>query len=445
MSKKVREVALDILLQVEKGGAYSNLLLHTSIENNDLPKKDIGLLTEIVYGTIQREDTIAYYLNPFVKNRKKLQQWVWVLLTMSVYQMEFLDRVPDHAIINEAVEIAKKRGHKGIASLVNGVLRSIQREGVPSISEIKDDAEQLAIGTSHPLWLVQEWIEQFGLEETRKICETNLLPPVVTARVNVMKTSVSDILEKYPNAEKGVLSEDAVVFEGGNIANKSEFKEGLLSIQDESSMLVARALGAKDGETILDSCAAPGGKAAHIAERMHNTGRIFAFDLHKHKVKLIKQQAERLGLTNIEAKTGDARRLQEIFQEEAFERVLVDAPCSGFGVIRRKPDIKKGKTKEDILHLANIQQSILNEVAPLVKKGGTLVYSTCTIEQDENSNVVSKFLEKHPEFEWETSIDLKKRLPEKTHPYIKEGSLQILPHYFLTDGFYIACLKRKNL
>ncbi len=437
----MREIALDILLQVDKGGAYSNLLLHSNIEKNHLHKKDAGLLTEIVYGTIQQEDTIAYFLTPFVKNRKKLQPWVWMLLSMSVYQMEFLDRVPDHAIINEAVEIAKKRGHKGIASLVNGVLRSVQRSGVPSIMDIKDDVERLAVGTSHPLWLVQAWVEQFGLEETRKICETNLLPPTVTARVNVMKTSVAEIREKYSGAEQGTLSEDAVLFQGGNIAHLKEFKEGLLSIQDESSMLVARALGAEAGETILDSCGAPGGKTSHIAERMQGTGKVVSFDLHKHKVKLIKQQAERLGLTNVEAKVGDARKLQEAFQQESFDRVLVDAPCSGFGVIRRKPDIKKEKTKADIENLVNIQQAILDEVAPLVKKGGTLVYSTCTIEQDENINVVLNFLEKHPDFEWDTT--LKERLPEQTHSYIKEGSLQILPHYFLTDGFYIACLKRK--
>lgn len=443
MKQNVRELALDGLLQVEKSGAYSNLLLNNLIEKSNIDKKDVGLLTEIVYGTIQRRDTLDYYLQPFL--RKKIELWVKVLLRLSLYQMLYLDRVPERAAIHEAVEIAKRRGHKGIAGLVNGVLRSIQREGVPSLDEIKSSEKRLAIATSHPEWLVKEWIEAYGIETAQKMCEVNLLPPVPTARVNVAKVSVEEALKTLETegiqAKYGDLSEDAIQIEKGNVAHTKAFQEGLLSIQDESSMLVARALNPEAEDIILDSCAAPGGKTTHIAERLQGTGKVISLDLHPHKVRLIQQQAKRLQLENVEAKTLDARKVQEHFEQESFDKVLVDAPCSGFGVIRRKPDIKIGKQKEDSERLANIQLSILEKVAPLLKKGGRLVYSTCTIEKVENEQVVELFLQSHPEFEWDTTM--KERLPKAVHPYVVEGEVQILPHYFATDGFYIACLRKK--
>lgn len=443
MKKNVRELALEGLLQVEKSGAYSNLLLNSLIEKNKVEGKDTGLLTEIVYGTIQRREALDFYLQPFLK--KKPEQWVKILLRLSLYQMLFLDRVPAHAVIHEAVEIAKKRGHQGIASLVNGVLRSVQRQGVPSLETISDPAERLAVETSHPKWLVQEWIEAYGIDAARKMCEVNMLPPVPTARVNVSKTTVEEALvmlkEEGIEARRGDLAEDAILIEKGNIAHTRAFQDGFLSIQDESSMLVARALGPEQGDNVLDSCAAPGGKTTHIAERLQGTGHVLSLDLHPHKVKLIRQQANRLHLSNVDTKAMDARTAGEAFQSESFDKILVDAPCSGFGVIRRKPDIKLGKQPEDSERLSHIQLAILREVAPLLKRGGRLVYSTCTIEKTENENVVQQFLQSHPEFEWDTSM--KERLPKALEPYTYDGHVQILPHYFATDGFYIACLRKK--
>lgn len=443
MKKNVRELALDGLLQVEKSGAYSNLLLNSLIEKNKVEGKNTGLLTEIVYGTIQRREALDFYLQPFLK--KKPEQWVKILLRLSLYQMLFLDRVPAHAVIHEAVEIAKKRGHQGIASLINGVLRSVQRQGVPSLETISDPAERLAVETSHPKWLVQEWIEEYGIDAARKMCKVNMLPPVPTARVNVSKTTVEEALailkEEGIEARRGELAEDAILIEKGNVAHTRAFQDGFLSIQDESSMLVARALGPEQGDDVLDSCAAPGGKTTHIAERLHGTGRVLSLDLHPHKVKLIRQQTNRLGLSNVDTKAMDARKVGEAFQPESFDKILVDAPCSGFGVIRRKPDIKLGKQPEDSKRLSHIQLAILREVAPLLKRGGRLVYSTCTIEKTENENVMQQFLQSHPEFEWDTSM--KERLPKALEPYTHDGQVQILPHYFATDGFYIACLRKK--
>ncbi|MEN1934366.1 16S rRNA (cytosine(967)-C(5))-methyltransferase RsmB [Paenibacillus sp. 102] len=443
MRQNVRELALDGLIQVEKSGAYSNLLLNNLIEKSEIDRKDIGLLTEIVYGTIQRRDTLDYYLQPFL--RKKVEAWVKVLLRLSLYQMIYLDRVPERAAIHEAVEIAKRRGHKGIAGMVNGVLRSIQREGVPSVEEIQDPVKRLAVAMSHPEWLVQEWVSAYGLETAQKMCEVNMLPPVSAARVNVDKATVEEAIALLENegiqAKYGDLSEDAIQIEKGNVAHTEAFQKGFLSIQDESSMLVARALEPSAGDTVLDSCAAPGGKTTHIAERLKGTGKVTSLDLHPHKVRLIEQQAKRLGLENVESKALDARKVQEHFANESFDKILVDAPCSGFGVIRRKPDIKLGKEKGDSERLSTIQLAILDKVAPLLKAGGRLVYSTCTIEKIENEQVIERFLQDHPEFEWDTTI--KERMPEKLHPYINDGQVQILPHYFATDGFYIACLRKK--
>ncbi|MGM0835614.1 MAG: 16S rRNA (cytosine(967)-C(5))-methyltransferase RsmB [Bacillota bacterium] len=443
--KNVRELALEALLNVEKKQAYSNLLVNNYLDSGKLNKKDAGLFTEIVYGTIQRTMTIDYYMTPFIEKQKKLEDWVKVLLRLTLYQMLYLDKVPERAAIYEAVEIAKKKGHKGVASVVNGVLRSIQRQGVPDLEAMKNDADRISIATSHPRWMVEKWIAQYGVENTERMCEMNLVPPSQTVRVNTAKASVEEIIAMLKaqgfDVEKGEVAEESVVSNKGNLAYSNAFKNGFITIQDESSMLVGRTLGAEPGQTVYDSCAAPGGKTTHIAELMKGTGTVISTDLHEHKVKLIKEQADRLGLSNIEVKAMDSRRAQEVFHSEMFDKILVDAPCSGFGVIRRKPDLKYTKTMQDVKQLATIQSAILDEVAPLLKKGGTLVYSTCTIDKEENTEVVKAFLENNQDFEIDMSI--KDLVPHKLETYIQDGMLQLLPHYFGTDGFFIVRLKRQ--
>ncbi|QFK70931.1 16S rRNA (cytosine(967)-C(5))-methyltransferase RsmB [Pradoshia sp. D12] len=443
--KNVREVALDILVSVEKSQAYSNLSLNHAIKENELSPQDVGLLTELTYGTIQRKMTLEYYVKPFIKNPKKLQSWVLLLIEMTVFQMFYLDRVPDRAAIHEAVEIAKKRGHRGIASLVNGVLRSIQRDGVPSLDDIKDPLEKISVSTSHPLWLVRKWAEEFGVAKTKEMCEENLHAPVQTGRVNLTKISREELMEKLKSegymVEPSLLIEEGIRCLKGNMALSASFKEGLFSIQDESSMLVAYALAPKENDTILDSCAAPGGKTMHMAEKMNDTGQIYALDLHAHKTKLIDMQAKRLGLSNIVTKQMDARKTQEFFETEMFDKVLVDAPCSGLGVLKRKPDAKYTKSENDLSALAKIQFDILHQVSQLVKKGGTIVYSTCTVGNDENNDVIDAFIQAHPEFE--KDLTLKERMPEPVRPYIMDNSLQVLPQYFGSDGFFIASIRKK--
>jgi 16S rRNA (cytosine967-C5)-methyltransferase len=445
MSRKhnVRESALDILEAVEKNQSYSNLLLNNVIKKHEIDKKDIGLLTELTYGTLQRKMTLDYYLQPFLK--RKIEGWVQQLLRLTLYQMVYLDKIPDRAAIFEAVEIAKKRGHKGIASMVNGVLRSVQREGVPNLEQIHDLVERLAIETSHPVWLVKRWVNQLGFEKTKEMCKVNLTAPVQTARVNITKIGREEVLESLEEqgfqVETSAIIPEAIKCLKGNLANSTAFKDGYITIQDESSMIVAYALGVQKDEKILDACAAPGGKSTHIGEKLLNSGQVISLDLHEHKVKLISDNVFRLGLENIETKVMDSRRANEYFPHETFDRILLDAPCSGLGVMRRKPDLKYTKSEEDVQSLHTIQLELLHSVAPLLKKGGILVYSTCTVDESENENVIESFLAEHHEFAGDVAMS--ERVPEAIRPLVKQYSLQVLPQYFGSDGFYIACLRKK--
>lgn len=444
-TKNVRETALELLETIEKNQSYSNLILHHAIEKNKVPERDIGLLTELVYGTLQRKMTLDFYLSPFLKQTKKLDKWVPHLLRLTLYQLEFLDKIPEHAAIFEAVEIAKKRGHKGVAGLVNGVLRSIQREGLPSFSSIKDPIERISIETSHPYWLVKRWVQQFGEGKTKEMCELNLLAPTQTARVNLALITRDECLIKL--REEGFLVEPSAILPEsihclkGNIASANAFKEGFLTIQDESSMLVAHALGVSGNNKVLDACAAPGGKSTHIAEKLKGTGTVVSLDLHEHKVKLIKENANRLHMKNIEVMALDSRKVGEHFSEGEFDRILLDAPCSGLGVMRRKPDMKYTKKEDDLSRLHIIQLDLLKAVSPLLKKDGILVYSTCTVDQEENEAVIRTFLEQNPDFEGDRLW--KQRMPKAIQPLIQTHDLQIFPQDFGSDGFYIACLRKK--
>lgn len=445
--KNVREAALDLLESIEKNQAYSNLLLNNAIKKNEINQKDIGLLTELTYGTLQRKMSLDFYLQPFLKGNKKVESWVKQLLRLTLYQMVYLDKIPDRAAIFEAVEIAKQKGHKGISGMVNGVLRNIQRQGLPSIESLPDPIERLSIETSHPLWLVKRWVDQFGMEKAKQMCEINLTAPLQTARVNLTKITREDCIlrlnEEGYQVEASPVIPEAIKCYRGNLANAAAFKEGWMTIQDESSMLAAYALGAgeKENERILDACAAPGGKSTHIAEKLNNTGQVISLDLHDHKVKLIKETASRLELSNIETSVLDSRKVQDHFEKQSFDRILLDAPCSGLGVMRRKPDMKYTKKEEDLMQLSSIQLTLLKAVSPLLKKGGILVYSTCTVDREENQLVVESFLKENVEFEGDLTI--KDRMPEAIRPLVKGFELQILPQDIGSDGFYIACLRKK--
>ncbi|QKS71484.1 16S rRNA (cytosine(967)-C(5))-methyltransferase RsmB [Paenalkalicoccus suaedae] len=441
----VREVALDTLLKIEQQQAYSNLLLNDMIKSSKLAKVDVPLLTEIVYGTIQRQASLDFVLKHFSKKPlDKLQDWVLVLLRLSVYQLLHLDRVPDHAILNEAVTIANKRGHKGISGMVNGILRNVLRQGAPSFDSIKEPIERLAVKGSHPQWFVNRLVDQYGFDEAEKIVFANLEHPVSSIRVNEFKSDKDTIkemlLEEGVEVEESPFMPHALRVTRGAVQHTDAFKEGYVSIQDEGSMLVALALDPKPGERILDACAAPGGKSMHIAELMQNEGQLISGDIHKHKVELLEAQQKRLGLSIIEGVAQDARKLDEA--SEPFDRVLVDAPCSGLGVLQRKPDIKWKKKESDISRLQEIQADILDAVWKTLKPGGRLIYSTCTIDKNENDHQITSFLSKHSDASRDTSLTAV--LPKAYHSAIGEdGSMvQLLPGQFGTDGFFITSIKK---
>lgn len=445
-----RDTALQVLTSVEQEGAYSNLLLHSALQRSGLSPADAGLATELVYGTISRRNTIDYFLERFVaKGMAKLQPWVRNLLRLSFYQLYYLDRIPPHAAVNEAVNIAKKRGHQGISGMVNGVLRNVLRHKEElRIPEDLPPVKRIALEHSHPEWLVSRWIQQYGESVTEEICRANNETPSISVRVNTAAISREQLIqamkEKDIEAIPSFVSSDGIiVLSGGNMALTSWYKDGLLSVQDESSMLVGEAVDPQPGMSVLDCCAAPGGKTCHIAEKLGDTGQVIANDVHPHKAKLIEEQAQRLGLSNIHTMSGDALELADRYPAASFDRILLDAPCSGLGVIRRKPDMKWTKQAKDIVQISAIQSELLDAVCGLLKPGGLLVYSTCTIERGENAEMVAKFLERHPEFELGTE------LPENWKQLEEAGSresigFQILPQDYHSDGFYIARLVKKK-
>ena len=437
----VRDAALSILLAVDKNQAYSNLLLHETIKRHKIEPKDRALLTEMTYGTLQHKMTLDYYLAPFI--RGKIDHWVRWLLRLSLYQMHYLTRIPPHAAVNEAVEIAKRRGHKGIASTVNGVLRSILRQGVRSTDEITDPIERLAIATSHPDWLVQRWVEAYGMATTQAMLEENNVPPVQTVRVNTTKATVAEVVASLTaegiTVEQSTLLAECLHIKGGQAARTKAFAEGLMTIQDESSMLPATVMNPQADWRVLDMCAAPGGKTTHLAEKMNDEGSILALDLHPHKLELIDENTARLGLASIDTAPLDGRKAPEYLALESFDAILVDAPCSGLGVMRRKPDIKYTKREEDLESLQAIQLSLLKAATRLLKPGGLLIYSTCTVDKTENEGTVAQFLQDVKKMQ---STPLQ-NLPAALDAKQKDGMLQVFPQDFGSDGFFVAAFRKQ--
>jgi 16S rRNA (cytosine967-C5)-methyltransferase len=446
-----REIAMDILTKVEQQQAYSNLLLNQTLQKYKLERLEANLTTEIVYGTIQRRNTIDYFLNRFAaKGIDKLQPWVRNLLRLSFYQLYYLERIPIHAIVNEAVNIAKRKGHKGISGMVNGILRNVERNKEQlTIPQDLPVATRISLTHSHPEWMVARWIKQFGEETTEAICRANNDASHVSVRVNAMRHNRDTFMELLRDKEfdvkpSPVSRQGLIVESGGNMAHTPWFTGGDLSIQDESSMLVAEAVDPKPGMKVLDCCAAPGGKTAHMAELMNNQGNVWANDIHPHKQKLIDEQAHRLGLDCIQTIVSDAKHLSDKFSGQTFDRILVDAPCSGLGVIRRKPDLKWSKAKEEIKQIPAVQLDILTTASRLLHSDGTLVYSTCTLEDEENQHVIEKFLANNPDFELDDSIHRNQPKEWLELFDLPAGMIRILPHFFGSDGFFIAKMKKKQ-
>ena len=439
-----REIAIKVINDVLINGAYANISLANEINRRHLTDQDRRFITELVYGTIKAGKTLDWLLAQFI-NRPfdKVAPVIRNILRMGVYQLFFLSKVPPSAACNQAVELAKKYGHAGTVKFVNGVLRNIARnlDNIKYPDKEKDPAKYIALKYFHPEWLVRRWLKKFGIESCEKLCAFNNQTPALSVRTNTLKVTREELMallkEQGVKAEPSLFVPEGIIcMEHPSLSKIKALSQGLFQVQDESSMLVAHVLNPCAGECIIDACAAPGGKSTHIAALMGNRGRVLAFDIHPHKLSLIEDNAARLGIGIIEASEQDATSIGSKYSALA-DKVLVDAPCSGLGVLRRKPDSRWRKSPEQLLELPILQGKILNSAADCVKPGGVLVYSTCTVGSEENDEVVKNFLAQRNDF----SLDVTGRyLPQPR----EEQTVQLWPHVDGVDGFYIARMSRKS-
>ncbi|MBR3497592.1 MAG: 16S rRNA (cytosine(967)-C(5))-methyltransferase RsmB [Selenomonadaceae bacterium] len=425
---KVRLAATKILFDVATKGAYSNVALAQTLRAEKFGDLDRKFCTELVYGTVKAGASLDWKISKYL-NRPlaKVDEKILAVLRVGMYQIFFLDRVPNSAAVNESVELTKKFCGLGASKFVNGVLRAAVREPHKSDFPTGDDLKSLALRNFHPLWLVKLFAEEFGLDATKKILDFDNTEPPLCLRVNFLKTTREKILTALKNfgveAEPSTLAPEGIICRRHGALDKFQpLRDGLCQVQDESSMTAARLLNPQAGEFVIDCCAAPGGKSTHLAELMKNRGRIVAADIYETKLEHIKANAQRLGIKIIEPLLIDARTIGEKFFNQA-DKVLVDAPCSGLGVLRRKADLRWKKNPDELNDLPALQEKILSSAAQTLKRGGILVYSTCTIIRRENESVVEKFLAAHENFR---PVEMKTLLPQVTG----------------TDGFFSARLER---
>lgn len=442
-----REVAADALTEISKISAYNNVTLRKFLrQNGAMPRKDRAFVTECVNGTLRNIIYIDYIINHFSNTKtEKMKPFILSVIRMAVYEIIFMDRVPDSAACSEAVNIVKKRGFGRLSGFVNGVLRSVASEWKSVDMPAERTPEFISIKYSHPLWLVKMWLSKYDFETVEKICIADNQAPDVCICVNTERVSKDELkgllISKGIKVRDGFYVDNALHIKGvSDLTELQEFKDGLFHVQDESSMLAVNILAPEEGEEILDVCAAPGGKSFLAAEKMHNRGKVFSCDIHPHKVELMKMTAGRLGIDIIETRLRDASEAVEN-DFEKYDKVLVDAPCTGFGLIRKKPDIKINRTGNDIDTITVLQKQILDASALCVKPGGILVYSTCTICKKENEANFKYLLDKGG-FE---PVNISEYLPDSLKDFAEDGYIQLLPGINDTDGFFISAVRKKGL
>ncbi|MCL6612357.1 MAG: 16S rRNA (cytosine(967)-C(5))-methyltransferase RsmB [Peptococcaceae bacterium] len=443
-----RDIALLVLKDVDAGEAYANLALDRVLEDCRPSGLDRAFATELVYGTLRSLNTLDWILHQHMKKpMEKQTPWIRNILRLGVYQIMYMDRVPDPAAVNEAASQARRFGNPGAVKFVNGVLRNIlrHREEINFPSLEKDPVGHISLKYSHPAWLVERWIAELGPEEAIKLCRANNQPAPNTVRTNTLKITRDDLIDLLAgegvSADKTKYAPEGLKLEGtGGLRGFSPFEQGFFQVQDESSMLAGHALNPRPGSLVIDGAAAPGGKATHLAQIMGDRGSILAFDIHPHKIKLIEENCARLGVTCVRPVLGDAGNLPEDLAGRA-DFALLDAPCSGTGVIRRRPDSRWRKDPGKLPELLKLQRKILESVSRCLKPGGVLVYSTCSVLPEENLEQVDNFLRAHPDFRAE---DLGPYLPPELVEGEAGGCLQLYPHRHGTDGFFIARLRRRD-
>lgn len=428
MTKTARHIAFDILLDVYKNQAYANLSLKEKLSGVD--KMEASLATNIVYGVLQNELLIEFYIKEFTKG-KRVKPNVKTILKIGIYQILFMDRIPDTAAVNESVKLVKKLKLDGLSGFVNAVLRNIVRnkDDLPEIKGTK--SEVLSIKYSHPKWLVEKLLSEFG-DETEQILASNNEKAPIVCRINTLKSSFDEIeptLSEIECESSDIIENAMIISKTGDISALEAFKKGEIYVQDLASQLAVKVLNPKENSVLVDVCSAPGGKSFLSAQYMKNTGKIHSFDIYEHKIKLVEDVAKKMGIDIISTKVYDALETCEELSGKA-DFVICDVPCSGFGIIRRKPEIR---FKENIEKLPEMSYNILCSASRYLKSGGELLFSTCTIIKDENESVLNRFLNENQDYE-----PVEFELFEK-----KQTHITLLPHKHGTDGFFISKIRRK--
>ncbi|MBX9672412.1 MAG: 16S rRNA (cytosine(967)-C(5))-methyltransferase RsmB [Candidatus Obscuribacterales bacterium] len=452
-----RRLALEILIKIERKGAYTNVILKESLDEHSrkLNEKDRALVTAIVQGVLRKQSTLDAIIEKGSRHPiKKMPIPLLCNLRTAIYQIDEM-QVESRAAVDIAVELAKITGHKGQAAFVNGLLRNYLRQKDGQQAEItkSNSPADLAMEYSMPPWLVSRWHDRLGPQETRKLLEASSQPARLTIRVNRTAIEAPDfakiLAEKGIKTELSQLSRDCLIIDrstvSGSVAKIPGFSDGIFSIQDEAAAFVSEIVAPKSGDLVYDLCAAPGGKTMHMAEMMDGKGKVVAYDKQENRLSLIRDNRQRLGLTNVMVEKADCTRPIDV---PPADRVLVDAPCSGTGVINKRGDIRLKLQMSDITDLAEIQKKLLDNAANMLKPGGRLVYSTCSIEPEENDEVIDAFLSKHPGFALQDlTVDLAPETIQKLQNLglieeAKRGKLYFLPSRFQFSGFFIASLKK---
>jgi 16S rRNA (cytosine967-C5)-methyltransferase len=445
-----RAIAMHTLMQVVQRGSFPDVLLDIYFkEHPKLDSRDRALVTELVYGVLRWQGRLDWIINQQIKIKpEKVDLTVRLILRLAVYQLLFLDRIPAAAAVHEAVELAKASQPKHVVRFVNGVLRTISRKGkVLREAHPEGSAEhRLAIICSYPVWLVQRWLTMLGNEETESFCQASNQIPPTTVRVNKLKTTVAAMAASFKDlgfsVESGKFVPEALHLRAirTDLSSLDHYQRGEFQVQDEASQLIAHLLQPQPGERILDACAGLGAKSTHLAQLMENQGEIVALDNQGWKLTRLMENAQRLEVSCIEPVEMDVLELESSGEEPSFDRILLDAPCTGLGVLRRNPDIKWKVKPKDFRRLHLVQKQMLKRLAPLLKPAGVLLYATCTVSSEENEETVLGFLTEHPHYQ-----------PESARPYLppgsadvvnRSGAVQTWPHRHGVDGFFAARLRR---
>lgn len=422
-------------------GAFVNLELSQLLNRRVVRDLDRGLLTELTYGCLKQQLWLDFFLQKWLtRPLSQLDLPVLVALRLGLYQIHFMDRIPAHAAVSETVDLVKTQAPYA-SGFVNAVLHKALQHTDWTVRSKKGKAGWLSVTYSHPLWMIHRWLKRFGEEATEALLQSNQETPFTFLRVNTLKISPEEywhsLQERQVPVRKTNDMSECFRLEGSVQLVEEDLKNGLIVIQDIGAMIISRVLNPQPGESVLDYCAAPGGKSTHLAALMQNQGLVVALDLHEHRVRLIRQLAERTGVTIIQANTHDGTKPYPFSQ--FFDRVLLDAPCSGTGVLGRKVDARWQKSYEQLVELTQLQQALLKQAYASVKPGGVLLYSTCSLEWEENERNVERFLDQ------ESSASLVPfSMPGHSESVIQQGYYTILPQEFNGDGFFLALIRKKQ-